>query len=304
MKVLVTGGKGFLGTSLSKLLDQQADISYHCFNSSDLDLKDINATQDYCQNYKPDAIIHLAARVGGIEFNKTRHAEQLYENVTMLFNILEAARKCDCKKVVLCGSVCAYAGDAPIPFAEETGLFSGVPEKTVFGYGNAKRFFLIAAEAYIQQYGMDISLPVLANLYGPGDDFNLETCHVIPAMINRFSQAIENNASDVQFWGTGKASREFLYVDDAARAIIACLNRDIKTPFNVGSGEEITVYDLAHTISELMGYKGEITWDLTKPDGHPRRKLDLGRFEKLFTDWKGTSLKKGLANAIEYFKTH
>lgn len=302
MKVLVTGGRGFLGTRLCNILDQQENVEYSTFSSSELDLKDIDAVRTYFAAYKPDAIIHLAARVGGIEFNKTRHAEQLFENVTMLFNVLEAARSCECRKTVLCGSVCAYAGDAPVPFAEETGLFSGVPEKTVFGYGNAKRFFLTAAEAYRNQYGMDISLPVLANLYGPGDDFNLATCHVIPAMINRLSECVEKGNNEVTFWGTGKASREFLYVDDAARAIINCLERDIEMPFNVGSGEEVTMAQLADIIAERVGFSGKILWDTTKPDGHPRRKLDLTRFNSLFPEWKGTSLSEGLKESVDYFR--
>jgi GDP-L-fucose synthase len=303
MKVLITGGRGFLGTRLTNILEKDKNIEFSTFRSSELDLKSIDDTRAYFKTCRPDAVIHLAARVGGIEFNKTRHAEQLYENVTMLFNILEAARNCECRKIVLCGSVCAYSGDAPVPFSEETGLYSGVPEKTVFGYGNAKRFFLTAAEAYRKQYGMEISLPILANLYGPGDDFNLATCHVIPAMINRFSDCIKNGVEEVTFWGTGNASREFLYVDDAAEIIINCLDRNIEIPFNVGSGEEITMSELAELIGALVGFKGKIMWDTDKPDGHPRRKLDLNRFDTLFPHWKGTRLNDGLKSSVEYFRS-
>ena len=302
MKILITGGRGFLGTRLCNILDNKNGIEYRTFSSSELNLKDMEAVRSYFSEYQPDAIIHLAARVGGIEFNKTRHAEQLFENVTMLFNVLEAARTCECSKIVLCGSVCAYAGEAPVPFSEETGLFSGVPETTVFGYGNAKRFFLTASEAYRNQYGMDISLPILANLYGPGDDFNLATCHVIPAMINRLSDCVKNGIDEVTFWGTGKASREFLYVDDAASAIINCIDRDIEIPFNVGSGEEVTMAKLADLIAEQVGFSGKILWDTTKPDGHPRRKLDLTRFDSLFPDGEGTALRDGLKNSVEYFQ--
>ncbi len=304
MKILITGGRGFLGTRLTGILDKQSDVEFRTFGSSDLNLKDADATRAYFTKYRPDAIIHLAARVGGIEFNKTRHAEQLYENVTMLFNVLEAARSCECSKIILCGSVCAYAGEAPVPFSEETGLYSGVPETTVFGYGNAKRFFLTAAEAYRNQYNIDISLPILANLYGPGDDFNLATCHVIPAMINRLSDCVKNGINEVTFWGTGKASREFLYVDDAARAIISCIDRDIEIPFNVGSGEEVTMAELADLIAEQVGFSGTILWDTTKPDGHLRRKLDLARFDGLFPDWEGTKLRDGLKNSVEYFNKY
>jgi nucleoside-diphosphate-sugar epimerase len=300
-KILISGGNGFLGGHLKPLL-ANAGYEVHSPRSSEVDFRDLRQVRECFELLKPDWIIHLAARVGGIEYNKTRHAEQLYDNTSMLLSVLEGARQSGCLKVLLCGSVCAYSGNAPIPFKEESGLFSGTPEETVFGYGNAKRLFIPFAEAYSRQYGMDIKLPVLANLYGPGDDFNLESCHVIPAMIRRFAEAAERQDKSITLWGSGKVSREFLYVKDAAEVIFRALTNDTGfAPFNVGSGEECQILELVNTLSEILGYEGEIIWDTTRPDGHPRRKLDLEYFNSLFPDWQGTSLKEGLKATVEFY---
>ncbi|MBN1863381.1 MAG: NAD-dependent epimerase/dehydratase family protein [Victivallales bacterium] len=304
MKLLVTGGHGFLGGHLLAQLGRMDDVEAGVFSSVELDLRDPSATQDYFFDYKPDAVIHLAARVGGIEFNKTRHAEQLRDNTLMLFNVLEACRSSGCGKLVLCGSVCAYASNAPVPFSEDTGLFCGPPEETVLGYGSAKRMFITAAQAYRKQYGLKSCVPVLANLYGPGDSFDPSSCHVIPAMIRRFSEALAEGRDELVFWGTGRASREFLYSGDAARVIAECLARDIELPFNVGSGEEVTMSELAGAVAREAGYSGRIRWDVSKPDGHPRRKLDLTRFSTIFPEFTPTPLQIGLKLTVEFFIKH
>lgn len=300
-KTLVTGGAGFLGRQVcAKLNGLSADVIAP--KHSEYDLLDPLATQKLFNNSRPDIVLHLAAKVGGIEYNKSRHSEQLYQNVTMLLNVMEACKHTAVKKVVLVNSVCAYPEDAPIPFHEKD-LMGNHPEKTVIGYGTAKRFFIPVAAVYSEQHKISVSLPVLANLYGPGDNFDPLSCHVIPAMIHKISYANTNNIPSVSFWGSGKATREFLFVEDAAEIIVMSAEQNIgPEPFNVGSGEEITMADLASTIAKLIGYDGVIQWDTSKPDGHPRRSLDCNTMRKLFPGKKTTNITNGLGLTIKWFQ--
>ena len=299
-KILVTGGTGFLGKHVcAKLNALSAKVIAP--KSIDYDLTNPIATKRLFMSVKPNIVLHLAARVGGIEYNKSRHAEQLYQNVTMLLNVMEGCKHLGVKKVVLVGSVCAYPGDAPIPFKEKD-LMGNHPERTVIGYGTAKRFFIPVGAVYSDQYKLNVALPVLANLYGPGDNFDPLSCHVIPAMIRKLNDAKVNKIPSVTFWGSGKATREFLFVEDAAEIILMTAEKDIEVrPFNVGSGEEITMKDLAFAIAKLIDYDGEIRWDTSKPDGHPRRYLDISIMRKLFPEKKMINIVDGLRFTIEWF---
>lgn len=299
-KVLVTGGRGFLGQHVCTKLDILL-AKVIAPKSLEYDLTNRKVTKNLFATVKPDIVLHLAARVGGIEYNKVRHAEQLYQNVTMLLNVMEECRAIDIEKVVLCGSVCAYPGDSPVPF-EEKDLMGNHPEKTVIGYGTAKRFFIPAASIYAEQNNLNISLPVLANLYGPGDNFDLSSCHVIPAMIHKLHDAKTKKISTVTFWGSGNATREFLFVEDAAEVIIKTAERDNgPRPFNVSSGNEISMKELVATIAKLVGYHGEIKWDTSKPDGHPRRYLEISTMKKIFPETKTINMGDGLKLTVEWY---
>lgn len=299
-KILITGGTGFLGKHVCYKL---RELSSKIFapKSTEYDLTNPIATKKLFAYVMPDIVLHLAAKVGGIEFNKSRHAEQLYQNTMMLLNVMEECKNHNVQKVVLVGSVCAYPSNTSIPF-KEINLMGDHPEKTVIGYGTAKRFFIPTALLYSEQYKLDIALPVLANLYGPGDNFDLLSCHVIPALIRKFYDAKNNNISSVTLWGTGTATREFLFVEDAAEIILLSAERNIGCePVNIGSGEEISIKDLAQMIAKLIDYNGEILWDISKPDGHPRRTLDVSNMKKIFPDKKITLIADGLASTIKWF---
>lgn len=300
-KVLVTGGTGFLGQHVCAKLDALS-AKVIAPKSIEYDLTNPADAKKLFITVNPDIVLHLAARVGGIEYNKSRHAEQLYQNVVMLLNVMEGCKYSDVKKVVLVGSVCSYPGDAPIPFKEKD-LMGNHPEKTVVGYGTAKRFFISVAAVYSEQYKLNVALPVLANLYGPGDDFDPLSCHVIPAIIQKLNYAKINKIPSVTFWGSGKATREFLFVEDAAEIILMGAEKNIgPAPFNVGSGEEIAIADLASTIAKLIDYGGKIRWDTSKPDGHPRRYLDISTMRKVFPEKRMINIINGLKLTIEWFQ--
>ncbi len=300
-KVLVTGGNGFLGQHVCAKLNALS-VKVIAPKSIEYDLTNPADAKKLFITVNPDIVLHLAARVGGIEYNKSRHAEQLYQNVAMLLNVMEGCKHFGVKKVVLVGSVCAYPGDAPIPFKEKD-LMGTHPEKTVFGYGTAKRLFIPVAAAYSEQYKLNVALPVLANLYGPGDNFDPLSCHVIPAIIRKLNDAKTNKIPSVTFWGSGKATREFLFVEDAAEIILMSAEKDIgPCPFNVGSGEEIAIADLVSTIAQLIDYDGEIRWDTSKPDGHPRRYLDISAARKLFPEKNMINIIHGLRLTVEWFQ--
>jgi len=300
-RVTVTGGRGFLGGPVVRLLEARgAQVS--TFSSREYNLThQADVTRMY-EDLRPELVIHLAARVGGIGANRDNPGSFFYENAIMGIELMEQARRYDVGKFVQVGTVCAYPKFAPIPFSEDD-LWSGYPEETNAPYGLAKKMLLVQAQAYREQYGFNAIYLLPVNLYGPGDNIDLHNSHVIPAMIRKCVDAREANAKSVEVWGTGTPTREFLYVDDAARAIVLAAEKyEKKDPVNVGSSEEISIKDLIHLIAELTGYQGEIAWDRTKPDGQPRRKLNVERAWKEFGFRSSTQFRAGLAETIRWYQ--
>lgn len=302
--VLVTGGAGFLGSALVRTLEQRglAKENIRVPRSRDLDLRQwencVEAVRDV------DLVIHLAAKVGGIGYNMANPGSLFYDNAVMGIQLMEAARQAGVRKFVAVGTICAYPKFTPIPFREEN-LWEGYPEETNAPYGLAKKMLLVQAQAYRQQYGFNAIYLLPVNLYGPGDNFDPASSHVIPALIKKFVEAVETGAESVEVWGTGSASREFLYVDDAAEGIALAAERyDRPNPVNLGAGFEITIRDLATLIADLTGFTGEIVWDTTKPDGQPRRCLDVSRAEREFGFRAKVDFREGLERTIEWYKKH
>ena len=300
--VLVTGGAGFLGSALVRTLEQRglAKENIRVPRSRDLDLRQwencVEAVRDV------DLVIHLAAKVGGIGYNMANPGSLFYDNAVMGIQLMEAARQAGVRKFVAVGTICAYPKFTPIPFREEN-LWEGYPEETNAPYGLAKKMLLVQAQAYRQQYGFNAIYLLPVNLYGPGDNFDPASSHVIPALIKKFVEAVETGAESVEVWGTGSASREFLYVDDAAEGIALAAERyDRPDPVNLGAGFEITIRDLATLIADPTGFTGEIVWDTTKPDGQPRRCLDVSRAEREFGFRAKTSFEDGLKATVEWYR--
>jgi GDP-L-fucose synthase len=302
-RILVTGGAGFLGTHVvDNLLHKrnvlESQIVIPSSKSSDLRI------WSNCQKAVEDVdiVIHLAARVGGIGFNQKYPGTLFFDNIIMGTQLMEAARQAKVKKFVQLGTVCAYPKFTPTPFKEDD-LWNGYPEETNAPYGIAKKALLVMAQAYRQQYGMDAIYLLPVNLYGPGDNFNPESSHVIPAIIKKFIDAIQREEKQVTIWGTGKASREFLYVDDAAEGIIAAAEKyDKPAPINLGAGKEITIKELVNLVAKLTGFKGQIIWDTSKPDGQPRRCLDVTRAKKEFGFEAKMDFVEGLQKTVEWYR--
>ncbi|HDD35635.1 MAG TPA: GDP-L-fucose synthase [Candidatus Desulfofervidus auxilii] len=301
--ILVTGGAGFLGSYVVKKLIKEKAIDPSRIiipRSKDCDLKVWENCLKVTKNV--DIVIHLAAKVGGIGFNRENPATLFYDNALMGIQLMEAARINKVKKFVALGTICAYPKFTPVPFKEED-LWNGYPEETNAPYGLAKKMLLVQAQAYRQQYGFNAIYLLPVNLYGPGDNFDPRSSHVIPALIKKCIDAISNNEDKIVVWGTGKPTREFLYVEDAAEAVILATERyDKPEPVNIGAGFEISIKELAHLIAKLSGFKGRIVWDTTKPDGQPRRKLDTTKAEKEFGFRASTPLEEGLKRTIEWYK--
>lgn len=300
-KVLVTGGAGFLGRFVVQELIKngvsEKDIAIP--RSAEFDLRIWENCKSVVKGV--DIVIHMAAKVGGIGFNREKPGELFYDNAIMGIQMMEAARQEGVEKFVGLGTVCAYPKFAPIPFKEDD-LWNGYPEETNAPYGLAKKMTLVQAQAYRQEYDFDAVSLLLVNLYGPGDDFNPSSSHVIPALIKKVYDAKQSGASFIEVWGTGTATREFLYVDDAAEGIVLATERyDKPEPVNLGSGVEISVKDLVELICRLMDYRGEIRWDSTKPDGQPRRQLDVSRAEREFGFKAKTSFEEGIKRTIDWY---
>lgn len=300
-RVLVTGGAGFLGKHLVENLIA-AGVSSDALvipRSRETDLR----TWEGCVGVVKgvDVVIHLAVTGGGIDFNRRHPAETFYDNAVMGIQLMEAARREGAGKFVMAGTICSYPKHTPVPF-KETDLWNGYPEETNAPYGLAKKMLLVQGQAYRAQYGFNSIHLLLVNMYGPGDDFDLRDSHVVPALIRKFVEAKESGADEVEVWGTGKASREFLYVADAAEGIrLAAERYDGSEPVNLGAGMEISIKELAETIAEVVGFEGRLSWDTSKPDGQPRRLLDVSRAKDEFGFEAGTKLKDGLTRTVEYF---
>ena len=301
-RILLTGGAGFLGRWVTEQLAARGVPSDQIFTprSRDLDLRRFEACRAAVAGR--DVVIHLAGRVGGIGFNRERPGELFYDNLMMGVQLMEAARQEGVKKFVAVGTVCAYPKHTPVPFAESS-LWDGYPEETNAPYGLAKKMLLVQAQAYREQYGMDAIYLLPVNLYGPGDNFDPSSSHVIPALIKKVADAIDAGRDHVDVWGTGSASREFLFVEDAARGILLATEQyDRPEAVNLGSGREITIKSLVETICRIMQFPGKVVWDATKPDGQPRRMLDTSRAAREFGFTARTDWEQGLARTIAWYR--
>jgi GDP-L-fucose synthase len=300
-RVVVSGGSGFLGSFVVERLRSAGCGVVVVPRSRDYDLCEKAEALRLFRDAKPDIFIHLAAVVGGIGANSRNPGRFFYENAMMGLNVIEAARNAGIEKFVCAGTICSYPKFTPVPFREEN-FWNGYPEETNAPYGLAKKMLLVQLQAYRQQYGLNGIYLTLVNLFGPRDNFDLETSHVIPALIRKFSEARKTSAPEVVAWGSGNATREFLYVEDAAEAIVLAAEKYEKPDLvNLGSGHETSVRELLEQIRSLVGYEGSVRWDVTRPDGQPRRCLDTSRAFAEF-GWRArTALSKGLQRTIDWF---
>lgn len=300
-RIMLTGGSGFLGRYVLAELQRREARQIFIVRHKDYDLTKITDVVRACQDSQPDIVIHLAAKVGGIGINREKPGEFFYDNLMMGAQLMEQGRLAGVEKFVSIGTVCAYPKFAPVPFKEDD-LWDGYPEETNAPYGLAKKMLLVQGQAYRQQYGFNAIYLLPVNLYGPGDNFDPASSHVIPALIKKCVDAKERDEKQIVAWGTGQASREFLYVEDAARAIVLAAARyNRPEPVNIGSGMEITIRDLLTLIVELTGYQGDIVWDASKPDGQPRRSLDTSRAEQEFGFRANTDFRAGLRQTIDWY---
>lgn len=302
--ILVTGGAGFLGSRVVCALRDEGVSPDRILvsRSSEFDLVDERACREVVKGV--DIVIHCAAQVGGIGYNQEHPAELFYNNLMIGVQLLHAAWLAGVQKFVGIGTICSYPKHTPVPFSEDN-LWDGYPEETNAPYGLAKKMLLVQAQAYRKQYGFNAVTLFPVNLYGPGDNFDPSSSHVIPALIRKIDEAQQEEIGYIDVWGTGSATREFLYVDDAAKGIVlATEHYNNPDPVNLGSGMEISIYDLVHLIAELMGFQGEIRWDSTKPDGQPRRCLDVSRAKNQFGFIASTDFREGLMYTIDWFRNH
>lgn len=301
-RVVVTGGAGFLGSAVCQALAVYRPATVFVPRSAQYDLRREEAIVRLLHDARPEVILHLAGHVGGIGANRKNPGRYFYDNAIMGIQLLEYARQAGVAKFVTVGTICSYPKHTPVPFREDD-LWNGYPEETNAPYGLAKKMLVVQSQAYRQQYGMNAISLLPVNLYGAGDNFDLETSHVIPALIRKIVEARESRRQEINVWGTGSASREFLFVRDAALAIArATENYSGADPVNIGSGQEIRIADLVTKICRLCGYQGQITWDATKPDGQPRRCLDTTRASELFGFRAETSLEEGLRETIRWYE--
>jgi GDP-L-fucose synthase len=301
-RVMVTGGAGFLGKAVIRRLEAAGATDIFVPRSRDYDLRTHDGIAEALSEGRPDLVIHLAAVVGGIGANRENPGRFFYENAIMGIELMEQARLARVDKFVQIGTVCSYPKMAVVPFNEDD-LWNGYPEETNAPYGLAKKMLLVQGQAYRQQYGFNVIHLMPVNLYGPGDNFDPASSHVIPALIKKCVDARDAGVGFLEVWGTGSASREFLYVDDAADGIVLAAERyDGPEPVNLGVGREITIRELVEGIARLTGFEGEIRWDATKPDGQPRRALDTSRARDRFGFVAGTNFDEGLRRTIEWYR--
>lgn len=301
-RLLVTGGAGFLGSRVVEQLRAKSRAEVFVPRRKEYDLVDVENVIRVYEDARPDVVIHLAGEVGGIGANRANPGAFFYNNLIMGAQMMEYARRYAVAKFVALGTICAYPKYTPVPFKEED-LWNGYPEETNAPYGLAKKMLLVQAQAYREQYGFNAIFLLPVNLYGPGDNFDPETSHAIPAIIKKCIDALRNGANEIVLWGTGDATREFLYVDDAAEGILLAAERYNKSdPVNLGSAMEISIRELASLIARLTGYQGKFIWDTSKPDGQPRRSLDVRRAQHLFGFRAHTRLEDGLKLTIDSYR--
>jgi GDP-L-fucose synthase len=300
-RITLTGGAGFLGSFVAEKLTKQGCQNIFVPRSSDYNLVDIEAVKRLYQDSRPDIVIHLAAVVGGIGANRANPGKFFYDNLMMGVQMMEMSRSFCLEKFVAIGTICSYPKFTPVPFKEEN-LWDGYPEETNAPYGLAKKMMLVQSQAYRQQYGLNSIFLLPVNLYGPRDNFNPDFSHVIPALIKKVFDAKDKKEKEIVVWGTGKATREFLYVEDAADGIVLATEKyDKPEPVNIGAGFEISIRDLAELICELTGFDGKLVWDTSQPDGQPRRCLDTSRAEREFGFKAKIDLRAGLEKTIDWY---
>jgi len=301
-RILLTGGAGFLGRHLTKKLVERGAIHINAPSVEEVDLREPEQIKKLIARVKPTLIIHLAAVVGGIGANRSNPGRFFYDNAVMGLHLIEESRKAGVAKFVQVGTVCAYPKFAPVPFREDD-IWNGYPEETNAPYGLAKKMLLVQLQAYREQYGFNGIFLVPVNLYGPGDNFDLESSHVIPALIRKMVEAKKNEASSVEIWGSGTASREFLFVEDAAEGILLGAEKyDGPLPINLGTGSEVSIKELAQLVAHATDFRGGIVWDSSKPDGQPRRQLDVSRAGELLGFKAKVSLPEGLARTVQDYR--
>jgi len=301
-RILVTGGSGFLGSHIMDLLRQMGCVQVAAPRRRQFDLVRQEAVERLFEEYRPEVVIHCAATVGGIGANRDNPGRFFYENAMMGIQLIEACRRYEVVKTVVLGTICAYPKFAAVPFREPS-LWDGYPEETNAPYGIAKKALLVQCQAYRAQYGTNAVFLLPVNLYGPRDNFDLHSSHVIPAIIRKCVEAIKNTSGTITLWGDGSPTREFLYVEDAARGVMLAGERyDKPDPVNLGSSEEISIRDLVTLIAELTDFEGEIVFDATKPDGQPRRKLNVERAKREFGFMSETPFRVGLKQTIDWIK--
>ncbi|HET7904555.1 MAG TPA: GDP-L-fucose synthase [Candidatus Eisenbacteria bacterium] len=301
-RIVVTGGSGFLGRHVMRALEARGYRNAVTFRSADYDLTREEGVTGMLRALRPDMVIHLAATVGGIGANRRYPGTYYFRNLQMGALLMEHARLAGVKRFLSVGTICSYPKHTPVPFREET-LWDGYPEETNAPYGLAKKMLLVQSEAYRQEFGFDGVNVLVVNLYGPHDNFDPDSSHVIPALIRKCVEAVERGDREIEVWGTGTATREFLYVEDAAGGIVAALERlEGSAPVNLGASFEISIKDLAEAIAKHAGFRGRLVWDPTKPDGQPRRCLDTSKAD-LLLGWRATTpLDEGLARTVAFFR--
>lgn len=301
-RIVVTGGSGFLGRRVIKRLEDSGCAEIFVPRSADYDLRQLDAVEQLYTDARPDVVIHMAARVGGIGANREKPGEFFYDNLLMGVYTMEMGRQRGIEKFVSIGTVCAYPKFTPVPFSEDD-LWIGYPEETNAPYGLAKKMLLVQGQAYREQYGYNAIYLLPTNLYGPEDNFDPASSHVIPALIKKCFDAIDRGDESISVWGTGSASREFLYVDDAAEGIVLATERyNSPEPVNLGAQSEVRIAELVPLIAELTGFHGRIDWDASKPDGQPRRSLDTARARDAFGFSAQTDFREGLQRTIEWYR--